>query len=39
MPLSDAMRANLAAYFRDEIRSCAQAFGGAAQSWASRYNI
>ncbi len=39
MPLSDAMRANLAAYFRDEIRGCAQMFGGAAQSWASRYNF
>ena len=39
LPLTAAIKAILLDYFIDEIRVCADVFGGRARTWAGRYGL
>jgi len=39
LPLTGSIKAMLLGYFADEIRVCADVFGGSARSWAGRYGL
>jgi hypothetical protein len=36
---TDAARGALVDFFRDELRACADMFGGAAKKWAAQYGV
>jgi hypothetical protein len=39
LELTETIRAQIADYFKDEIKACAERFGGPAKSWAERYDV
>jgi hypothetical protein len=39
LEMNSAVRAMLVEYFTDELRACADAFGGAARTWPAKYGL
>jgi hypothetical protein len=39
LEVNSAIRAVLVEYFADELRACAEMFGGAARNWPAKYGL